>query len=80
MLFHNGLQPTFIKRKTGIKGADKKMEQKGMTFDQDFFHFILFFSSLSEKKGKEKLKSWSKVMPYKGKVYQIDIKTLLCTA
>ena len=30
------------------------MEQKGMTFDHDFFYFIFLFSSLLKKEGREK--------------------------
>ena len=34
--------------------VDKKIEQKGMTFEQDFGYFLPLFSSLHKKKEEEK--------------------------
>ena len=38
------------------------MEQKGMTFDHDFCYFILLFSSLLKKEGREKKNEVAKIV------------------
>ena len=39
------------------------MKQEGMTFDHDFCYFILLFSSLLKKEGREKENDVAKVIP-----------------
>ena len=38
------------------------MEQEGMTFDHDFSYFILLFSSLLKKEGREKENDVAKIV------------------
>ena len=41
---------------------NKWMKQEGMTFDHDFCYFILLFSSLLKKEGREKEKDVAKIV------------------
>ena len=51
---------TVINARVPIKYA--VMEQKGMTFDHDFSYYILLFSSLLKKEGREKENEVAKIV------------------
>ena len=42
--------------------VSSKMKQEGMTFDHDFCYFILLFSSLLKKEGREKENDVEKIV------------------
>ena len=51
-----------IKRERTLLCKNQRIKQEGMTFDHDFCYFILLFSSLLKKEGREKENDVAKIV------------------